>query len=75
MVVWLERGANYLHMVQLMTLPPTMFCFSKIQNGLPFWCWLSQAVLEKSRETDVVVVIVVVVVVRRHRRRLRPHHV
>jgi len=24
-------------------------CFSKIQNGLPFWCRLTQVVLEKGR--------------------------
>jgi len=35
MVVCLEQGANDLHMVQLMTLPPTLLisCSSKIQNG------------------------------------------
>jgi len=26
---------------------PIVSCFSKIQNGLPFWCWLTQVVLEK----------------------------
>jgi len=46
-VISLERGANDLHMVQLMPLPPIISCFSKIQNGLPFWCWLIQIVLEK----------------------------
>ena len=35
-VICLERGAN-LHMVQLMPLPLTVSCFSKIQIGLPFW--------------------------------------
>jgi len=39
--------ANDLHMVQLMPLPPIISCFSKIQNGLPFWCRLTQVVLEK----------------------------
>jgi len=34
-------------MVQLMPLPPIISCFSKIQNGLPFWCRLTQVVLEK----------------------------
>jgi len=24
-------------------------CFIKIQNGLSFWCWLTQVVLEKGR--------------------------
>ena len=35
MVVCLERGAD-LHMVQLMPLPPTVSCFSKIQIGFTF---------------------------------------
>jgi len=26
---------------------PIVSCFSKIQNGLPFWCWFTQVVLEK----------------------------
>ena len=26
---------------------PIVSCSSKIQNGLPFWCWLTQVVLEK----------------------------
>jgi len=53
-LVWfcLEQGAYYLHMVQLMPLPPhhhpIISCFIKFQNGLPFWCQLTQAVLEKS---------------------------
>jgi len=49
MVICLECGANDLHMVQLMPLPSIISCFSKIQNGLPSWCWLTQVVLEKSR--------------------------
>jgi len=28
---------------------PVISCCSKIQNGLPFWWWLSQVVLEKDR--------------------------
>ena len=28
-------------------LPPIISCSSKIQNGLPFWCQLTQVVLEK----------------------------
>jgi len=47
MVMCLEQGANDLHMVQLMSLPPIISCFIKIQNGLPFWCRLTQVVLEK----------------------------
>ena len=35
MVICLERGAN-LHMAQLMPLPLTVSCFSKIQIGLTF---------------------------------------
>ena len=35
MVVCLERGAD-LHMAQLMLLPPTVSCFSKIQIGFTF---------------------------------------
>ena len=35
MVVCLERGAD-LHMVQLMPLPLTGSCFSKIQIGFTF---------------------------------------
>ena len=35
MVVCLERGAD-LHMVQLMPLPLTVSCFSKIQIGFIF---------------------------------------
>ena len=35
MVICLERGAD-LHMVQLMLLPLTVSCFSKIQIGFTF---------------------------------------
>jgi len=35
MVVCLERGA-YLHMAQVMPLPLTVSCFSKIQIGFTF---------------------------------------
>jgi len=34
-VIWLERGAG-LHMAQLMPLPLTVTCFSKIQTGFAF---------------------------------------
>ena len=34
-VIWLERGAD-LHMAQLMQLPLTVSCFSKIQIGFTF---------------------------------------
>jgi len=43
-VICLKWGANDLHTVQLMPLPPIISCLSKIQNGLPFWCWLTQVV-------------------------------
>jgi len=48
MVICLECGANDFHMVQMMPLPPIISCFSKIQNGLPFWCQLTQVVLKKA---------------------------
>ena len=35
MVICLEQGAD-LHMAQLMPLPLTVFCFSKIQIGSTF---------------------------------------
>ena len=35
MVICLEGGAD-LHMAQLMPLPLTVFCFSKIQIGVTF---------------------------------------
>ena len=35
MVIWLERDAD-LHMAQLMPLPLTVSCFSKIQIGFTF---------------------------------------
>jgi len=44
MVVYLERGAD-LHMAQLMPLPLTVSCFSKILICLPFWNQLTRVVL------------------------------
>jgi len=35
MVIWLEKGAD-LHIAQLMSLPLTVSCFSKIQIGFTF---------------------------------------
>jgi len=35
MIIYLERGAD-LHMAQLMPLPLTVSCFSKIQIGFTF---------------------------------------
>jgi len=46
MVICLERDAD-LHMAQLMPLPLTDSCFSKIQIGFTFLYWLTQVVLEK----------------------------
>ena len=46
MVICLERGAD-LHTAQLMPLPLTVSCSSKIQIGLPFWYRLTQVFLEK----------------------------
>jgi len=45
-VVCLQRGAD-LHMAQLMPLPLTVSCFSKIQIGFTFWYRLSRVVLNK----------------------------
>jgi len=42
-VICLERGAD-LHMAQLMPLPLTVSCFSKIEIGLPFWYRLTRVV-------------------------------
>jgi len=47
-VVCLERGAD-LHMAQLMPLPLTVSCFTKIQVGLPFWYQLTWVVPKKGR--------------------------
>ena len=46
MVICLEQGAD-LHMAQLIPLPLTVSCFSKIQIGLPFWYQLTWVVPEK----------------------------
>jgi len=43
MVICLERGAG-LHMAQLMPLPLTVSCFSKIQIGSTFWYRLTRVV-------------------------------
>jgi len=44
-VICLVRGAD-LHMAQLMPLPLTVSCFSKIQTGF-ISHWLTQVVLDK----------------------------
>jgi len=46
MVICLERGVD-LHMAQLMLLPLTISCSSKIQIGLPFWYRLTWVVPDK----------------------------
>jgi len=50
-------------MVQLMPLPPHHLLLQYNQNGLPFWCWLTQMSWKKRQLNDVVVVVVLVVVV------------
>ena len=50
MVICLKRGANCLHMVQLMPLHPkkqSSLASFKSRLVLPFWYWLTQAVLEQ----------------------------
>ena len=59
MVICLERGAD-LHMAQLMPLPLSVSCFSKIQVGLPFWYRLTQVVLDKGPLNGCVCVCVVI---------------
>ena len=54
MLIRLERGAD-LHMAQLMLLPLTVSCFSKIQIGFTFWYRLTQVVPDKGPLTDVCV--------------------
>ena len=46
MVICLECSAD-LYMAQLMPLPLTISCFSKIQIGFTFWYRLTWVVLEK----------------------------
>jgi len=43
MVICLEQGAD-LHMAQLMPLPHSVSCSSKIQIDLPFWYRLTWVV-------------------------------
>jgi len=46
----LKQGADCLHVVQPTLLPSQntiMSCLIKIQNGLLFWYWLTEVVLEK----------------------------
>ena len=46
MVICLEQSAD-LRMAQLMPLPFTISCFSRIQIGLPFWYRLTRVVPDK----------------------------
>ena len=46
LVVCLGQDAD-LHVVQLMPLPLTVSCFSKIQIGFTFWYRLTWVVLDK----------------------------
>jgi len=60
-VICLERGADCLHMVQLMPLHPkttSSLVSFKSRLVLPFWYRLTQVVLEKSPLKGVVVVVV-----------------
>ena len=63
MVICLKRGADFLHMVQLMPLHPkttSSLASFKSRLVLPFWYQLTQVVLEKRPLLRVVAVIVVV---------------
>jgi len=56
-VICLERGAD-LHMAQLMELPLTVSCSSKIQIDLRFWYRLTWVVLDKGPLNGCVCVVV-----------------
>ena len=56
MVICLERGAD-LHMAQLMPLPLTVSCFSKIQIGFTFLYWLTWVVPDKGPLNECVCVL------------------
>ena len=62
MVICLERGAD-LHMAQLVSLPLTVSCFSKIQIGFTFLVPAYPDSLGKRAIKRVCVCVVVVVVV------------
>ena len=47
-------------MAQLMPLPLTVYCFNKIQIGLPFWYRLTWVVLDKGRVLNVCVCVCMV---------------
>jgi len=58
-VISLRRGAN-LHMAQLMLLPLTFSCFSKIQigSGTGSTGWVIQDKVQKGHKTDVCLCVV-----------------
>jgi len=55
MFICLERGANDLHMVQLMPVPPIISCFIKIQIGLIFLVLIYQDCCGKEAVKSMVV--------------------
>jgi len=65
MVICLEWGAD-LHMAQLMPLPLTVSCFSKIQIGLPFWYRLTWVVPDKGLLNVCVIFVAVACYLRYH---------
>jgi len=59
-VICLEQGADYLHIIQLTPLhPKTPSCLALFKSRLvlPVWYQLTQVVLEKGRYTGVVAVV------------------
>jgi len=60
-VICLERGADW-HMAQLMPLPFTVYCFSKIQIGFTFWCRPTRVVSERGPLNGVCVCVCVKVI-------------
>jgi len=47
MVICVERGADDLHVVQMMPLPPVISCFIELQIGLTFLVLTYPVLLEK----------------------------
>ena len=60
MVICLEQGAD-LHMAQLMPLPLTVSCFSKIQMVLPFWYRFTRVVPDKGPLNVCIIIIIFLV--------------